>query len=169
MTATGEFVKTMIRDSRTLEQRNEPGQAFDKLARAVEALMGEHDRGPGQRRKAIALFDRILSDVTFWDGLRPVAPDLQRFVDEFSYYVAAGAPEASRALHKAAEAFSVAANGGDHAEAAKALAALFFAIRNKRFHGHPEFSGQNIRVNHSARALLRTYRALLERQVGSGE
>ncbi len=65
MRATGEFVNTMIRDSRTLEDRDEPGQAFDKLARAVEALMGEHDRGPGQTRKAIALFDRILSDVIF--------------------------------------------------------------------------------------------------------
>ncbi len=40
-----EFIETMVRDSHDLERRNEPGQAFDKLARAVESLVDDPGSG----------------------------------------------------------------------------------------------------------------------------
>lgn len=154
------FIQTMVRDSHDLERRNEPGQAFDKLARGVESLID--DPGHGHRRKILALFRQVLINDEAWCAARDSARKIQHFAEELGYYVGRGGASAADELGRHATSLTEAATAGDRERGSAALAELFLTLRNKRFHGHPEFSGRNIRVAHAAPALLHVIRVLLQ-------
>jgi len=155
-----EFIETMVRDSHDLERRNEPGQAFDKLARAVESLVD--DPGHGHRRKIRALFRQFLMRDEAWFAARDSVREIQHFAEELGYYVGRGGTGAAGELERDAASLTEAAAAGDRERGAAAFADLFLTLRNNRFHGHPEFSGQNIRVADAAPAFLRVIRVLVQ-------
>jgi hypothetical protein len=159
-----EFFEDMLRDSLSLEQQNEPGQAFDKLARAIESRLHTSEREL-QKDRAISYFeDCLAADEAVWRSMQRASSGIKTFGEDLSSHVCRDLPDDAEKLEKYGSGVARAVAVGDRRKAALRLAELFLLLRNKRFHGYPPFSGRNFRECMSARHLLNALRACLQKR-----
>lgn len=153
-------VEDMILDSSQLE-REEPGQAFDKIARGIESILNVTP-GESQRKKWTSFFAATLSNDAnwaLWDDKRQLPA---RLAEELSYLVQKEDAVAAKELLKGGKRFADCAAMGDRDGAARALGDYVSEFRNRRFHGDPAFSGRNLRPAHHMRELLALLRNHLQ-------
>lgn len=145
-----QFLNDMIRDSQEYEKQEEHGQAFDKLARGLESLFNQL-AGNTQTEKAAKFFVNAMENDPSWSAFKNRARGIEYFCEEFGYEIAKGY---QRSLGNIAANIKKAVDDENRADAALGFGQLVMLIRNKRFHGYPEFSGRNIRVAKHASDLL---------------
>lgn len=157
------FLEDMLSDSNRLEKEEEPAQAFDKLARAIEMLLPD-----GKDRPKIEKVTSLLSSAAAADPIWRCyvkfkhQSTLANLASEMTYYVAPGNREAAATLRSFGSGFQHAVERGDRVAAARQFARWFLLLRNKRFHGDPTFSGRNIRLVFKMNLLLELLRNRVE-------
>lgn len=155
---TRHFMETLLSDSRLEEQRNEPGQAFDKLIRALQSQFpeGEYPREP---EKASELFKLAAQHDEVWSCYLACGPNLLNLSQSLRYYLQMVESSDADLLVKKAQAFNKAVFKGDRSAAADSFARWAIHFRNKRFHGNSAFSGDNVRLAHDIALMLDLLRA----------
>lgn len=155
----------MLMDSRRLEEVEEPAQAFDKIARGLEAVLAARNGGT-QSDKWRAYFEEAVESDDLWPEYCEHHATLAMLADELSYYVAPLNREDAGRLKNHGRRFQKAVGDDDRSRAAKELSRFVALLRNKRFHGDPAFSGRNFRVLMKTQRLLGFLRRHLEHSLG---
>jgi hypothetical protein len=154
----------MLADSHRLEAGEEPAQAFDKIARGIEALLATRG-GEFQSEKWGEYFEEAARHDHLWLEYRTHRSTLATLAGELYYYVAPLNRNDAGRLKKHGGLFEKAVDSEDRDRAAKELARFVALLRNKRFHGDPAFSGRNFRVLMKIQRLLDFLRRHLEHSV----
>ena len=156
----------MLTDSRRLEEAEEPAQAFDKIARGLEAVLATRS-GDTQSDKWQDYFQDAVHRDELWTEYCAHHATLAMLADELSYYVAPLNREDAGRLKNHGRRFQKAVDTGDRNRAAKEMSRFVALLRNKRFHGDPAFSGRNFRVLMKTQRLLGFLRRRLEHSLGN--
>jgi hypothetical protein len=134
----------------------------------IEALLPGQE-GQSQKEKACSYFSKRVMDEEVWSVMQAHAGRIRYFAEELSYYLGDAARSEARQLQRYATELGQAVSATDRKAAAFRLADLCLLLRNKRFHGHPAFSGRNIRVALSAEAFLAILRSCVQQDLVDAE
>ena len=130
-----QFLEDCLRDSETLEKAEEPGQAFDKLIRAVESSL----RGLGaQHELARVYFRSHIDNDAIWRLLASHVDRIAEFTSELAYAGELTQGQKSN-LRYYATALQRAVPEEDRDAGAKTLSELCMFLRNQpsEEHGRP--------------------------------
>ena len=159
-----QFLHDMIKDSLQLEQTEEPGQAFDKLMRGFESRFNLIS-GETQGEKSRSFLLQHLDAASVWKAFEGNARGINYFTEELSYAIRDRA-EKNR-LNRIASNFQEAMSRKQKTDIGKCFSDLTLFLRNRRFHGYPDFSGRNIRVALSVKYLLALMRSVIQNEITS--